>query len=174
MPYRIGKESAARVYPRHRFRKRYRSAASGGRMDYYRILNIEKNASQEEIKKAYRKLSRKYHPDNAGEQAREQFDRVQEAYGVLGDEEKRAVYDERMRADGPGGRGAEKAAHGKNAGQPEQKEDVYKDLAAFYTGAYKNSFEKFFGAGMKKQTGQESGARPMNTDTLFESYFKCK
>lgn len=142
-------------------------------MDYYRILHVDKNASQEQIKKAYRKLSKKYHPDNAGEQAREQFDRVQEAYGVLGNEEKRAVYDERMRAGGPGDRGAEEA-HGKNAGQPDRREDVYKDLAAFYTGAYKSSFENFFGAGMKKQTGKESGARPMNTDTLFESYFKCK
>ena len=143
-------------------------------MDYYQVLHVGRNASQEEIKRAYRKLSRKYHPDNAGEQAREQFDRVQEAYGVLGDEEKRAAYDEKMRAGGQGDRGAEKAAHGKNAGQPNQKEDVYKDLAAFYTGAYKNSFEKFFVAGVKKQTGQENDVRPMNTDTLFESYFKCK
>lgn len=143
-------------------------------MDYYQILNIGRNASQEDIKRAYRKLSRKYHPDNAGEQAREQFDRVQEAYGVLGDEEKRAVYDERMRADGSGDRGGGKAAHVKNAGQPDGQEDYYKDLAAFYTGAYKNSFDQFFGKGMKKQAEQKSGARPVNTDALFESYFKCK
>lgn len=140
-------------------------------MDYYGILNIRRNASQEDIKKAYRKLSRKYHPDNAGEQAREQFDRVQEAYGVLGDEEKRAAYDERMCTDEKGG-GAK--AHRQDTRQPESQEANYQDLAAFYTGAYKNSFEKFFGAGMKKQTGQERGARPMNTDALFESYFKCK
>lgn len=113
-------------------------------MDYYQVLHVDRDASQEAIKRAYRKLSRKYHPDNAGEQAREQFDKVQEAYGVLGDAEKRAVYDERMRAGGSGDRGAEEEAHGKNAGQPDRKEDYYKDLAAFYTGAYKDSFESFF------------------------------
>lgn len=143
-------------------------------MDYYRILNIGRNASQEDIKKAYRRLSRKYHPDNAGEQAREQFDRVQEAYGVLGDEKKRAAYDERMRADESGDRAGGKAAHSKNAGQADSQEAYYGDLAAFYTGAYKNSFDQFFGKGMKKQTKQESSARPMNTDAFFESYFKCK
>lgn len=143
-------------------------------MDYYRILNIDVNASQGDIKRAYRKLAGKYHPDNAGEQAREQFDRVQEAYSVLGDEEKRAAYDERMRAGEPGDRVGEKAAHGKNAGQPERQEESYRDLAAFYTGAYKNSFEKIFGKGMNKKTEQENGVRPMNTDALFESYFKCK
>ena len=64
-------------------------------MDYYRILDIGRNASQAEIKKAHRKLSAKYHPDNAGERSREQFDRVQEAFAVLGNEEKRRAYDER-------------------------------------------------------------------------------
>lgn len=143
-------------------------------MDYYRILNVGRNASQEEIKKAYRKLSRKYHPDNAGEDSREQFDRVQEAYGILGDEEKRAAYDERLRADEAGAGSGRTADSGKNARKSDRQGDYYKDLAAFYTGAYKNSFDKFFGAGMKKETEQESGARPVNTDKLFESFFKCK
>lgn len=143
-------------------------------MDYYQILNVDRNAPQEQIKKAYRKLSRKYHPDNAGEQAREQFDKVQEAYSVLGDEEKRVVYDERLSGGEKDDKSGRKSTHGESARQSESKEDYYKDLATFYTGAYKNSFENFFGKGMKKQTGQVSGARPMNTDTLFESYFKCK
>lgn len=143
-------------------------------MDYYRILNVGRNASQEEIKKAHRKLSAKYHPDNAGEQSREQFDRVQKAYEVLGDEEKRSAYDERLRVGEAGGGSGRTANRGTNARQSDKQEDYYKDMAAFYTGAYKNSFDKFFGAGMKKQTEQESGARPVNTDKLFESYFKCK
>lgn len=141
-------------------------------MDYYRILNVGRHASQEEIKKAHRKLSAKYHPDNAGEQSREQFDRVQEAYGVLGDEEKRSAYDERLRADGTCGGAGETAGRGTNARQSDKQEEHYKDLAAFYTGAYKNSFDKFFGAGMKKPDKQESGTKPVNTDQLFESFFK--
>lgn len=141
-------------------------------MDYYRILNVGRNASQEEIKRAHRKLSAKYHPDNAGEKSREQFDRVQEAYGVLGDEEKRKAYDERLRADEAGGGSGKTADRSTNARQAEKQEDYYKDMEAFFTGAYKNSFDKFFGAGMKKPTEQESGARPVNTDKLFESFFK--
>lgn len=142
-------------------------------MDYYQILHVSEKASQEEIRKAYRKLAVKYHPDNAGEQAREQFDKVQEAYGVLGDEEKRASYDVRRRG-GTAGNGPEKEGRENKAGQPGGQEADYKDMAAFYAGAYKNSFEQFFKKGMQKQAKQESGARSMNTDALFESFFKCK
>jgi len=70
-------------------------------MDYYEVLQLSKTASKEEIKKAYRKLSRKYHPDNAGERGRKIFDQVQEAYAVLGDEEKKAVYDRKMAGSSP-------------------------------------------------------------------------
>jgi len=58
--------------------------------DYYKILGIDKNATQEEIKKAYRKLAKKYHPDsNPGDKkAEEKFKEINEAYEVLGDEER--------------------------------------------------------------------------------------
>ncbi len=64
--------------------------------DYYEILGIGKNASQEDIKKAYRKLARKYHPDlNPGDKSAEQkFKEINEAYEVLGDEKKKADYDQ--------------------------------------------------------------------------------
>ena len=63
--------------------------------DYYGILGVDKKASQEEIKKAYRKLAKKYHPDaNPGnKEAEEKFKDISEAYEVLGDEEKRKQYD---------------------------------------------------------------------------------
>ena len=64
--------------------------------DYYDVLGIPKQASNQEIKKAYRKLAKKYHPDtNPGdEEAEKLFKEVTEAYNVLSDEEKRKLYDQ--------------------------------------------------------------------------------
>jgi len=62
--------------------------------DYYKILGVERGASDEDIKKAYRKLARKYHPDVSKEpNAKEQFQEVSEAYETLKDKEKRAAFD---------------------------------------------------------------------------------
>ena len=62
--------------------------------DYYKILGVERGAGDEEIKKAYRKLARKYHPDVSKEaNAKEKFQEVSEAYETLRDKEKRAAYD---------------------------------------------------------------------------------
>src|SRR2546421_2523136 len=63
--------------------------------DHYEVLGVKKDASEEEIRKAYRKLARQHHPDrNPGDkQAASRFKEVQDAYDVLGDKEKRAQYD---------------------------------------------------------------------------------
>ena len=65
-------------------------------IDYYNILGVTKNASQEEIKKAYRKLARKYHPDlNPNDkEAKKKFQQINEANEVLSDPEKRKKYDQ--------------------------------------------------------------------------------
>jgi len=60
-------------------------------MDYYSILGVDKNSSQEDIKKAYRKLAMKHHPDRGGDANRLQ--QINEAYSVLGDVDKRSAYD---------------------------------------------------------------------------------
>ncbi|MDD3678569.1 MAG: DnaJ domain-containing protein, partial [Dehalococcoidales bacterium] len=64
--------------------------------DYYNILGVAKNAGDKEIKQAFRKLARKYHPDvNPGDKsAEEKFKQISEAYEVLSDEKKRKKYDQ--------------------------------------------------------------------------------
>ena len=61
--------------------------------DYYETLGIERTASEEEIKRAYRKMSRKYHPDIAGPEFEDKFKEVNSAYEVLSDPEKKRMYD---------------------------------------------------------------------------------
>lgn len=137
-------------------------------MDYYQILNINVTASPEEIKRAYRRMSGKYHPDNAGEKARDMFDKVQEAYVVLSDEEKRAAYDRILN-------GKTENAQEKDFKKQEKAENNYRDLSAFYRGAYQNSFERFFGFDPHgKEKEKAKGAAPVNTDKLFESFFGIK
>src|SRR3954469_16879948 len=63
--------------------------------DYYEVLGIPRDASEADVKKAYRKLARQYHPDrNPGDKTAEaKFKEVQEAYAILGDKQKKATYD---------------------------------------------------------------------------------
>src|SRR5689334_15193373 len=73
--------------------------------DFYKVLGVSKTAEADEIKKSYRKLARKYHPDsNAGDASAEaKFKEVSEAYDVVGDAKKRKEYDEARRLFGSGG-----------------------------------------------------------------------
>lgn len=74
--------------------------------DYYKILGVEKSASGEEIKKAYRKLALEYHPDRGGgEAAEKKFKEINEAYQVLSNPEKRSQYDQFGSASFNGGSG---------------------------------------------------------------------
>ena len=102
--------------------------------DYYEVLGVEKNASTEEIKKAYRKLARKYHPDvNGGDpEAEARFKEINEAYEVLRDPERRSHYDRYGHAQ-PG------------AG--------FDDAGGFGFGGIDDIFDMFFGGGARRPSG---------------------
>lgn len=139
--------------------------------DYYTVLGVEKSASQDEIKKAYRKNALKYHPDkNPGDsQAEAQFKRISEAYEVLSDEQKRQVYD-RYGADalkgGMGGGGG----HG-HQGFASMEEALRTFMNAFGGGGGGDSiFESFFGFDNDdaEPGGRQGTSKKMNLSVSFE------
>ncbi len=72
--------------------------------DYYKILGLEKGSSKDEVKKAFRKMAAKYHPDKAGGDE-EKYKEITEAYSILGDDKKKAEYDTYGHAFNNGGGG---------------------------------------------------------------------
>jgi len=110
--------------------------------DYYEILGVDRRASQEDIKKAYRRLARKYHPDaNPGDNdAEEKFKEINEAYETLRDPDKRAAYDRFGHAGV--GQGFPGGAGGRGAGDYSQ---WFGDLGGF--SGFEDIFDMFFGGG---------------------------
>lgn len=122
--------------------------------DYYQILGISKNASKEEIKKAYRKQALKWHPDkNQGNKdAEKRFKKVSEAYEVLSDENKRRVYDQ-YGEDGLKGQG-----FGGGAGFSSMEEALRTFMGAFGGGSESSFFESIFGGFGDGPSQQRQGA----------------
>ena len=114
--------------------------------DYYEVLGVPQNASAEELKRAYRRLARKYHPDvNESHDAEERFKEINEAYEILSDSNKRARYD---RFGHAGVQGAGAAANG---------------AGGYGFGGFEDIFESFFG-GMRG--GTSSRRRPRRGQDL--------
>ncbi len=109
--------------------------------DYYDILGVDKNAGADEIKKAYRKIAIKYHPDkNPGDtEAEDKFKEAAEAYEVLSSDEKRQRYD-RFGHAGVGG-----AAGGGFSGGGMNMEDIFEQFGDIFGGG--SPFDSFFGGG---------------------------
>ena len=119
--------------------------------DFYQVLGVSKDVSESDLKKAYRKLARQYHPDsNAGDaKAEARFKEISEAYSVLSDKEQRSEYDQ-VRAMGSGAR----FTSGGN-GQPGGFEDVFGGMfggggnrrAGFQQGGFEDFLGGMFGGG---------------------------
>ena len=104
--------------------------------DYYSILGVDKTASDDEIKSAYRRLAKKYHPDlNKTEEAANKFKEINEAYEVLGDSKKRANYDQFGSADGnPFGAGGTGGGFGDFFGGGGGFSDIFSDIFSAFGG----------------------------------------
>lgn len=109
--------------------------------DYYEVLGISKSASKDEIKSAYRKLVRKYHPDNKETGDENKFKEVQEAYDILYDDQKRQTYDQFGHA------AFEQGAGGAGGGNPFEGAGFGFDM-----GDIGDIFSNFFGGGSRRRT----------------------
>lgn len=129
--------------------------------DYYEVLGIQKGATQDEIKKAYRKLAVKYHPDrNPGnKEAEDKFKEATEAYEVLSDDQKRPIYDQYGFAglDGMGGAGG--------AGGYSHAFHDFSDLFGGMGGGFGDIFDNIFGGG-RSSSRRRSATEPMEGQSL--------
>lgn len=146
--------------------------------DYYKVLGVDKNASEKEIKAAYRKLARKYHPDvnPNNSKAEERFKEINEAHEVLSDRKKRAKYDQLgadwQRWQQTGGRPGDfnwgQWAAGPEGGQrvhvrygsPEDLEDLFGGGGSPFSDFFTSIFGGMGGAGARRSGGFEYQPRP--------------
>ncbi len=123
-------------------------------VDYYKILGVEKNASDEEIKKAYRKLARKFHPDlNPNDKgANKKFQEINEANEVLSDAEKRKKYDKY-------GKDWQHAEEFEKARQSQGRQEYSTGGNPFAGGGGDDDFSDFFASMFGRSEGGRSGGR---------------
>ena len=137
-------------------------------MNYYQILGLQRDVSQEEIKKAYRRIAKQYHPDSnpGNREAEKKFKEASEAYEVLSNEEKRENYDHKLTTEW------NKPKRTKTA---ENKTTVKQPFPFFST---EESFEHFFGfcpldnktdSGKNRKTSNTK-TNPLDTTEMFERY----
>lgn len=124
------------------------------KQDYYEILGISKSASKAEIKKAYRKMAIKYHPDKNPDDkdAEEKFKLAAEAYEVLSDDNKKARYDQYGHAAFEGG-------HGGYGGGGMNMDDIFSQFGDIFGGAFGGGFGGFGGGGHRQARVKGSNLR---------------
>lgn len=138
--------------------------------DYYEILEVDKNSDKESIKKAYRKMALKYHPDRNPDDknAEEMFKKINEAYEVLSDEDRRQIYD-RYGKEGL-------KNNGFSGFSDRDFGDIFGDLGSIFESAFGSGFN-FGGSGRKKETFRAKFSADYRYElnlTFKEAVFGCK
>ncbi len=143
--------------------------------DYYEVLGVEKNATDDDLKKAFRKLAKKYHPDanpDNKEEAEKKFKEVNEAYEVLSDKQKRQMYDQ-FGFDGPQNFGGGQGGGYYSYGSGFDGFGGFSDFGDF--GDLGDIFSSFFGGGTSRgrsSNGTRKGADlKVNLDITFEEAY---
>ena len=150
--------------------------------DFYAVLGVSSSASQDEIKKQYRRLAAKHHPDKNPNDAKaaERFKEISEAYTVLGDAEKRKQYDEMRRLGAFGGfggstRGGPRPSGGPRPGAGAREQDFrFQDFDIGGIGGLGDLFASMFGGGAERPTGQRQREeqRGQTVETTLEVPFR--
>ena len=132
-----------------------------GKQDYYDVLGVSKDASQDDVKKAYRKLAKKHHPDvnkDDTKAAEEKFKNISEAYEVLADPKKRKRYDQYGHAGLNGAFGSD-GFQWNDFTHHSDISDIFGDLFRGFSGAGGSIFDSFFGGGHRRvRTGPVRGS----------------
>ncbi|MGI9045142.1 MAG: molecular chaperone DnaJ [Gemmatimonadaceae bacterium] len=147
--------------------------------DFYAVFGIPSTATQDEIKKAYRKLAKKYHPDaNASDpKAADRFKEISEANNVLGDVDKRKQYDEMRRLGafsgfGGFGGGAPRSGPASRGGAGASSNVNYQDFDVGGLGGLGDLFGSIFGGGGRSQSRPTGPQRGQNIETSLEIPFR--
>ena len=135
--------------------------------NYYKILGVSENITAEELKKVYRKLAKKYHPDaNVGDAKAEQmFKKISKAYEILSDETSRLKYDRDLQGNFKNFENSKNTSSNKNTGNI--NEDIFNKFNGF------NVFEQAFGMKSDKPNKNIS-KNPMDFTDMFENFMGIK
>lgn len=135
-------------------------------MDYYKILEVSERADTEEIKQAYRRKAKKYHPDRNPDnpEAESKFKDVAKAYEILGNEEKRKKYDLKRKMSSDCG-----IINDKDKVEPADMADFTKDMERYFGFSFPRGQES-----KQRQDAGKTRKNPLDVTEMFETFMKMR